>query len=285
MKVLSIILLIISIIIIIFFTSAAIGNFRFDKMVKQEVSSLFEKHKNNVPEFITEKHLDGLPGPVQRWLRYSQIIGKEKTLTIRLIQKGEIRTGSDQNWMPFSAEEYYTTNPPAFIWFANVSIAPLLFIKGRDKYVGGKGNMNIKLMALFSVVDAQGAKLDQGTLLRYLNEIMWFPSAALNDYIKWESVDTTSARATMKYKDMEASAVFYFDKTGRVTNMTAKRYYEKDGKFSLEKWSTPITDYKEFNGIRIPSKGQAVWHLESGDFSYIKLEVTEIEYNTPAIYK
>ncbi len=279
-----IILLSIFVILLIFFISAAVGNYSFDNDVKQEVNRLFEKYENTVPEIITEKHLEGLPGPVQRWLRYSQIIGKERAITVRLKQKGEIKTAPDKNWMPFTAEEYYTTDPPAFIWSVKAAIAPLLFIKGRDKYINGTGNMNIKLMSLFSVVDARGPELDQGTLLRFLNEIMWFPSAALNDYIKWEAVDSFSAKAVMKYKDTEAWAVFNIDKAGRLINMTAERFREAGGKFVLDKWSTPISGHKEFNGIPLPAAGRAVWHLPSGDFEYIKLELIEIEYNIPELY-
>ncbi len=32
-------------------------------------------------------------------------------------------------------------------------------------------------------------EIHQGTLLRYLAETMWFPTAALNDYLTWEEMD------------------------------------------------------------------------------------------------
>ena len=60
-------------------------------------------------------------------------------------------------------------------------------------------------------------------------------------------------------------------------NFVAPRFNSTTGK--KETWSTPITAYKEFHGLRIPSKGEAVWKLADGDFCYIKLEVTDIEYN------
>ena len=45
-----------------------------------------------------------------------------------------------------------------------------------------------------------------------------------------------------------------------------------------------ISGYKEFHGIRIPIGGEAIWKLDSGDFSYIKLEIMDIEYNKPTLY-
>ena len=50
---------------------------------------------------------------------------------------------------------------------------------GRDKYVNGRGNRLIKALSAVPVVNAADAKTEQGTLLRYLGEICWFPAAAL----------------------------------------------------------------------------------------------------------
>jgi hypothetical protein len=49
-------------------------------------------------------------------------------------------------------------------------------------------------------------------------------------------------------------------------------------------WFTPINAYAEFNGLQLPAGGQAIWHYETGDFPYIRLRVTEIEFNNPAQY-
>jgi hypothetical protein len=40
-----------------------------------------------------------------------------------------------------------------------------------------------------------------------------------------------------------------------------------------------ITDYKTFDGIKVPSKMTSTWKLEEGDWTWLKLEVTDIKYN------
>jgi hypothetical protein len=144
--------------------------------------------------------------------------------------------------------------------------------------------MLIKLLFLITLADTRGHELDQGTLVRYLNEIMWFPTAALSDYIEWEAIDSGSAKATMSHQGISASAVFHFDEVGRLTNMVAQRYRTVDGGFALETWSTPLSDYGELNGVRLPTQGEGVWHLSSGDFSYVRIELVDIEYNNPSAY-
>jgi len=277
-----IVLIILAIIIVLVASAITIGNIAFKQKVKNEVKELFKNCKEIKPEIVTEEDIKGLPEPVQRYLTHSQVIGKEKIRTVRLKQKGFIRTKPVKKWMPFDAEQYYTTDLPAFIWHA--SVKPFYLIRARDKFYEGKGNMLIKLLSLIEIADASGYEMDQGTLVRYLNEIMWFPTAYLNNNIQWEPIDSNSARATISYKGVTASAVLYFDEKGDLTNFIAERYMDVEGKFFKETWSTPISEYKEIKRIRIPIKGEGVWNLSSGDFSYIRLEITDIEYNNPSIY-
>lgn len=43
-----------------------------------------------------------------------------------------------------------------------------------------------------------------------------------------------------------------------------------------------MTEYGTLAGLNLPVKGQAVWNLTEGDFSYIDLEIVELEYQ-PAV--
>lgn len=264
-------------------TSSYMANTLFRRNVKAEIDELFE----NVEEkrvIVSEEDVKSLPESVQRWLSYSGIIGNEKLVSARLKQQAEMRMEADGRWMPVEAEQYFTSENPGFIWSATIKAAPFIHIAGRDKYMNGKGNMLIKPMSLFTIADSQGEEIDQGTLLRYLAETMWFPSAALNDYIKWEKIDKNKVKATMTYGDVSTSGVFTINQIGEVTKFKAERYGEFDGEFSLETWSIPVSDYKEFEGIKVPSKGKVTWNLEEGDFNWYNFEILDIEYNNPTAY-
>lgn len=254
-----------------------VGQIATERRIEREVGELLARRAEIEPETITESDLAGLPEPVQRWLRWAQVIGKERPLTVRLEQKGEFRLSEDRDWMPFTAEQHYTTDPPGFIWNVSMKMFPLVTIAGRDRYIDGSGSIDMRLFSLIPVADETGGGLNQGALLRYLNEIMWFPGAALSPYIAWSPIDAHSARATMTYGDIAGSATFIFDDEGRLTNMTADRY--NDEKDAVLPWSTPIEAYGEFQGTRVPVEGMGVWHYETGDFTYVRLTVTEIDYN------
>jgi len=278
---------VLGIVLVILLISIALfaGRFSFMQRVNIEVNDLFANAIPDTPELLLPKDILHLPEPVQRWLAYSNVIGREKIYCARLKQKGEFRLAPDKNWMPFTAEEYYATAKPAFLWKTKMRMAPMLSIVGRDRYYQGHGHMLIKLLSLIPVANVEGTEIDQATLLRYLNETMWFPGAAAKKFIQWDAIDDNSAKATMSFAGTSASAVFYFNDVGQLTNMTADRYRFVDGAFQLDAWSTPIAEYGEFQGVRVPTKGRGLWGLDDGDFEYIRLEISEIEYNHPEIYR
>ena len=263
-------------------SALALSRLAFDRCVTQEVRHLFAA-SNGRSRLVTEADLVGLPEPVQRWLRWSNVVGTAYPVTVRLRQEGEFRMGQDRGWMPFTAQEYYTIDPPGYVWKVTFRLAPLVTVSGRDRCAGGQASILMRLLSLIAVANDHSPGLDQGAMLRFLNETMWFPAGVLSAYITWESRDAASAVATMRYGGVSASATFIFDEQGRLTNMTAERF--DNAKKAMLPWSTPISDYGEFAGIRVPVQGAGVWRYEQGEFPYIRLRVTDLEYNRPEPYR
>jgi hypothetical protein len=175
-------------------------------------------------------------------------------------------------------------NPPAFLWYGTIKPFPLLSISAKDKFSDGHGNMLIKLLSFIPIGDARGPEVDQGELLRYLSEIPWFPTAWLSEYIQWQVIDEQSTRATIQSQGVTASAVLDIDEKGQVIRLTAERYMEKKGQYDLERWSGQYEEYQEINGILVPTKVEVTWHLKSGDLSYFKGKITEIEHDSSSPY-
>ena len=227
---------------------------------------------------ITEADLAGLPEPVRRNLHYTGVIGKPRIRTVSLKQKGFFRLKPGKNWLPVRGTQYFTTEPPGFIWQAKIKMNPLLWISGEDTYSRGKGNMKMKLWSFSKFSDVSGPKLDQGTMLRYLSEIIWFPTAYLSNYLEWGPVDSDTSQVTMKYGGVTASALLSYDHEGRLTGFVADRYMGGKDDATLEKWSVVPSEYKEIHGLMIPVKGEVTWNLASGDFTWAHLEVTGLDF-------
>ncbi len=247
--------------------------------IRNQALELLQHGEQAPPVLITEAHLIGLPEPTQRYLSYAQVVGKETIRTVRLKQKGFMRQQPGQKWLPLVAEQYFTTNPPAFLWHGTIHPFPLVSMSATDRFSDGHGNMLIKLLSFVTLADARGPEMDQGALLRYLAEIAWFPTAWLSDDIQWQAIDAQSVKATIRHRSVTASAVLYVNEQGQLTHLTAERYMEEHGHYRLEPWSGQYKEYQEVSGMRIPTKVEVTWHLAAGDFTWFRVELTEIEYN------
>jgi hypothetical protein len=223
-----------------------------------------------------------LPAPVQKWLRGSGVIGKEAVNLVRLEQEGFMRQDENNNdWKKISAVQYINVRHPAFLWSMEMEAFPGLKVKGRDQYQNGKGNMQIKALSLVNIVNESGSKTDMGSLQRFLAEICWAPSAALNKLIHWEAIDASSAKAILSYKGSEGSVVFHFNKAGDIIKCTADRYMSSSSS-RLEKWEVRNTHFKMINGFRIPVASEVTWKLKNGDFTWYKFRIKAIAYNAMA---
>jgi len=260
------------------------ANYSLNRQADQDARSILVT-ADNQPQIIQASDLEGLPAPVQKWMQRSGVVGKEKIHTVRLKQAGRMRTEPGNPWMPFTAEQYINVDEPAFVWKANVKAAPFVSIKGLDRYLNGQGRMQIILLGLFTLGEAApGFEMNQGAMHRFMAEMIWYPSVALNDYISWEAIDESSARATMTWKGVSADMVFNFNQEGDLVSNIAPRYREDKGKFVLTDWGGLAREYKEYDGIRIFSKSDVIWKYETGDFNWLQLEVVDIDFNKAELY-
>ena len=255
---------------------------RFERRMAREIDALLAEAPPVTGRVLTDEDLEHVPGAVQRWLRHSNVIGTRVPTIVRLRQDGQFQM-EGRGWMPFEAAQYFTINPPAFLWKATFRMAPLLSVNGRDQYRAGEASMEMRVLSLLPVANKTGGGLNQGDLLRFLGEVQWFPAAALEDYIAWQAIDSHSARATMTYGGIAASMTFRFDDVGRLIGSTALRYNDARGR--NERWVNRNDSEQEFGGILVPSAGEARWDYEVGPYPYIQWRVTAIEHDQPSRFQ
>ncbi len=229
---------------------------------------------------IDETRIEGLPAAVRRSLRHAGVIGTAIPTGVTVRQEGQIRNAADRKWLRFTAHEVYGVDTPEFIWTAALKIGGVTAGRATDSLEAGAGRMRVKLLGLFTPVDATGPEMDRASLMRWLNETMWFPAVWATDLIRWEAIDETSARGAVTAAGVTQAGVFVFDEVGRLVDFRADREREVDGSFEMTPWSTPLTQHEVFNGIEVPTAGSGVWSLPDGDFDYIQLSVTDVEYTT-----
>lgn len=268
--------------IILFVSLPAFGKWQFERQVNRESVLMLETLKvDEVPKVITPKDITHLPAIVQQWLKRAGVIGQEVTQEVWLQQMGRMKTQADGAWMPFEATQRFTVQQPAFVWETKVDMKPFLYLVGRDKYYRGEGDMTVKLLSLFKVVDERSNdKINTGTMLRFLSETCWFPSAALSPYISWTAIDSTKAKATMHVEGISVQGMFAFSKEGDFLSFSAQRYYGGGEEATVEDWLVEAVDHKMLGGYRIPYQSKVTWQLATGDFHWLDVEVTKMKINS-----
>lgn len=267
-------------VIILLVGISAYATDRFHKKFDSESKQILQNIEGEDLSVISENDIVHLPLTVQNWMLNSGVIGTPKVHTVHLKQIGTMRTKPDAKWMPFEATQIFNVEDPAFVWKTKVDAMSIINMVGRDKLEHGKGEMRIKLAGLFSVVnESDNPKINSGAMLRYLAEICWFPSVALNDYLSWEAIDSNSAKATFSYKDQSVFGTFSFNDRGDFMAFEAQRYFGGNENAQLETWQITVEDHKVFHGLKIPNKSKVTWKLKDGDFHWLNLEIIAVDYN------
>lgn len=262
----------------------AYAHFNFQELIQNEKADLFRRITNNSDRVMSETDFVDLPRPIIKWLNRSGMVGKPYIYLGKVTQKAAMKMKPDQDkWLEANAVQYTSIEVPSFIWTVDVKMNSLMNFQGRDKFENGKGEMLIKINSLINIVDEKGPKMNEGTIQRYLGEMVWFPSLALSPYITWQKIDEFTASATMNYNGTTGSGTFYFNAEGDFVKFSAMRYKGNEPDAQRYEWVLLVDEYKTFEGIVIPSKMTATWKLENEDWTWLKLEIEDLKYNDNAI--
>jgi len=254
--------------------------FSFDRQMEKEIAQIKTNTQELGSERISEADIANLPSVVQKWLHTSGVMGREPISRVYLEQDLQFKMKQeDQDWSPGTAQQYFSIEPPAFHWTTEMKMNSFLKVLGRDRYMNGEGEMTIKLFGIITVADAKDhEKTSQATLQRYLAEIVWFPTAALSPYLAWEQIDSLSAKASMSYQGVEGSGTFHFNEEGQFTKFSTLRYMDAKDEAPTE-WVVVAKRLDTFSGIEIPVECEASWMLESGEWTWLKLEIEDVVYD------
>jgi hypothetical protein len=251
---------------------------RFNARVENEVRQLFAEQEESLklPDYSTGMRY--LPPAVENWIQRSGFTGDHEIRKVHLKQSGKMRTSPGGRWMQFTAEQWFSLKEPGFVWKTRVKMIGPIFLSGRDRLISGNGSMDILLASVIPVVrEKDDPKIDQGTKIRFMAEICWFPPAAREPYLHWEPLENNSARASFS-EDRSISGVFQFNSSGEMISFQAERYMGSGENARKQTWKVNNSSYAEFGKVRIPDKSEVFWVLEEGEFHWLSLEITEISY-------
>jgi hypothetical protein len=251
-----------------------IGKINLSIRFSGQVKRVFSESGKNTHEAYKENILEKVPEPVQRYFRHILKEGQPIISYVRLTHDGQFKSGLDKKWVNITGEQYFSTEKPGYIWKGTTAM-----FTARDFYISDRGGLIATIFSLFNVVNASGASFDQGELLRWLAESVWYPTNLLpSERLQWTPVDSNSAKFTFKYKELSLLFLVRFNELGEIVEMETKRNMDET---RVETWICKMYNYQLINNIKVPVLCEAMWRLQTGDVSYAKFRVTKIDYDRP----
>jgi hypothetical protein len=260
--------------IVLIVTVLIFGRINLSARFNKEVEELFSLSRNISAKAFSYSQLLSLPEPVQRYFKRVLKEGQPYISYARIKHDGQFKTGLNKAWIKITGEQYATTKNPGFIWKGSTRMFTV-----RDMYINNKGRLIVSLFSLYNVVDARGEQYNQGELLRWLGESILYPTNLLpGERLEWFAIDSKTAKLTFTYNKLSLFLIVIFNESGEIIQMETERYMDEK---NMEKWVIKLADYKEMNGVGVPTRFEVLWRLEKGDFSYAKFNLRKIEYNKP----
>ncbi|GBO54204.1 hypothetical protein APA_2152 [Pseudanabaena sp. lw0831] len=226
------------------------------------------------PEEIT-----GLPEPVQRYFKTVLQDGQAIVSKVELSQQGFFNMNEKlDKWNKFIATQLVVTHRLGFDWDARIQMALKLEGFVHDTYLLRVGNLHASLLGLFTLANMYDTpELNQGELLRFFAEAVWYPTSLLpSQGVSWEAINDNSALATLTDGETTASVVFQFNPEGLISSLRAEKRYRD--KTTAMPWSGRFGEYSLQSGMLIPLYGEIGWEHPEGLRLYFKGKITKISY-------
>jgi hypothetical protein len=235
------------------------------------------------PPVVTEADLEPLPAPVQRYLRVTGSVGQPRILNFRARWNGRIRSSATDPWMTFRAEQINTLGAMPSRLFSMNAIMKGLPVDVYHRFIAESATFRVRLLSLFTMVDAKGPVMDQSETVTILNDLcILAPSALIDPALHWESSDRSSALVAFSRGAYTVRATLHFNEAGELVDFASddRSRASPDGKrFTPERWSTPLSEYRRFGARHLSTRGKALTHAPDGTFAYGEFELQSIDYN------
>lgn len=238
--------------------------------------------------YDSERELDGLPPPVQRFFRAALAEGTPIVAALSLQHRGtfNLATKGPDRWIAFGSTQRVTTRRPGFVWNAHMAMAPGLMVRVHDAYVAGEGILHPAVLGLVSLTEQRGSSPEPGGVahgeyMRYVAEAAWYPTALLpSQGASWTAADEHSAQVTLADGAIGVSLLIRFDShTGLIDSVRAEARGRTVGtEIVATPWEGHWSDYTEHAGMMVPMSGEVAWLTPEGRRTYWRGTVTAHDY-------
>ena len=252
------------------------------KQFQNDAASLVEHNKlSNGNEVFTKDDFADFPTAIQKYIENCGYIGTPKMSYLKMeYHNVDFSQGRNGVKLKIDYTQYNFVKAPCRVALIDSSMFGIPF-EGYDYYKNGTGGMKGVIAKAITLFDQTGANMDKACLATFLAESIFAPSVILQDYITFEEISDFEVQATITYGEQTASGIFAFNEQYEMISFTTtdRAATGTDGSMEYIPWSALCGEYHlSENGIKHPTKFQAVWNYSDGDFIYFDGVISEVSY-------
>lgn len=251
------------------------------KMFQLKKSEEFALQPVKAESVLSKQEAAHLPACVQKYLVYTGAIGKSKTQNVCIEFDAEMyRKPGDKPMKAHSVQyNFYGNYSRLFLMKASKMGIPF---RALHIYKDYQAIFQVKVAELFKVVNISGEELTKAETVTLLNDMCVFsPGSLVDKRLTWSEIDSLSTKVTLTNGKYIVTAILYFNELGELINFMSddRSALQDDGTVKTFRWTTPVSEYIEFEGRKIPTVGKTIWHYPEGEFTYGVFTLKSIKYN------
>ena len=231
---------------------------------------------------LAESDLAHLPPPVLRFVARSGAIGRPRVQNVRVEFDADMFRRPGAAPMPASSIQYNFFGRPTRLFLMKARMFGLP-VRALHTYVRENATFTVRVASLVNMVDLSGDAISSAETVTVLNDMCFFaPGSLVDPRLDWEHVDDRTAIVTFTNGSRRVVANLVFNERDELVDFWSDdRPDSSAGTFRPMRWSTPITDYRDVDGRRLPTRGSAVYARPDGDFTYGRFTLRSIACDVP----
>jgi hypothetical protein len=221
-----------------------------------------------------------LPTPVRRYIERSGATGRPRPQNMRVVMDADMYRAPGQAPMRSSAIQYSFFGRPARLFLMRARMFGLP-VRALHVYRREQATFTVRVASLVNMVDLAGDAITAAETVTVLNDLCLMAPGALGDpRLAWEPIDDRSASVTFTNGPHRATATLLFnDRDELVDFRSDDRPENVGGELVRRRWSTPVTDYGDVDGLHLAHRAGAVYARPEGPFTYGDFTIRSIAYD------
>lgn len=222
-------------------------------------------------DVFVEKDFAAYPDAVQNYVQRNGFIGTPKYSWVHLeFADVDFIQGKEGRKLKIDYDQYNFAANPRRLAMVDSAVAGVPF-QGFDYFADGKGGMKGVIGKAVTLFDERGPEMDRAALVTYLAESLFIPQSLLRNDIHFTELSEREVEASITYDGITVSGVFTFNDAYEMVEFTTsdRALSSEDGTITHVDWTARCADYRpNLQGIRLPTKFQAVWNYPEQDVIY-----------------